>query len=158
MFNVRAKFCVLGITESVTTSPGFTLGEVVTATNDPLPAKYCAAKAPLKFVNPAAMSTGVFSVWAKFCILGVTASLNTSPGFTLGEVVIATNVPLPERYCAAKEALGDKTFTPAVISVGVFSVCAKFCVLGVIASDKTSPGLTTLNVLITLNVPRPAKY
>ena len=75
-----------------------------------------------------------------------------------GVVFTGAKDPLPDKYCAAKVELGVRSCTPAVISVGVFSVCAKFKFLGEIASVNTSPGLITTKSFITLKEPLPDRY
>ena len=160
VFNVLLKFRFLGTTASVITSPGLILGVVFIGANAPLPDRYCAARVELgvKSCTPAVISVGVLRVCAKFKILGATASVITSPGLITTKSLIILNDPLPDKYCAANAALGVKSLTPAVMSVGVLRFLEKSKFLGATASVKTSPGLVTLKSLITLNEPLPLKY
>jgi hypothetical protein len=140
--NVIPRFNVLGNKASVSTSPGLITLKSFTIVSKPLPAKYCAANEPLKLSKPVVISKGVFRFLFKFNVLGVNASVTTSPGFTLIKSLITVFKPLPDRYWAANEPLN--VFTPVVISKGVFKVCEKFNALGVVDALTTSPGLVLI--------------
>ena len=132
VFNVIDRLSALGAKPCETTSPGFITLKSLIIVSVPLPAKYCAAKEPLRFNNPAVISVGVFKFLFRFNVLGVKACAITLPGFTFGKSFMSVSKPLPAKYCAAKEPL--KSLSPAVISIGVFNVLLKFKFLGATAS------------------------